>query len=127
MRVKEQAVIAEASSSQSSSNSQMIPNVRIFQPSNIVTEEIRFGFLDSTLFKIHGFLDPLIPTHYHSVTTQLLGTAMVQDAVSLLSSGSCDNDSAASATATATATDGVVVTRLDYGDFVRIVGKDAEE
>lgn len=102
MRLKERAVI---------SSSEGIPKIRIFQPSNIVTEELRYGFLDKYLFKIHGFLDKVIPKHYHSVTTQFLGTAMVQDAVELLSGSS-------------SATDEERVTFLDYEDFERIVGED---
>lgn len=101
MRLKERAVI---------SSSEGIPKIRIFQPSNIVTEEPRYGFLDKYLFKIHGFLDKVIPKHYHSVTTQFLGTAMVQDTVQLLSGSS-------------SATDKERVTFLDYGDFEHIVGE----
>jgi len=102
MRLKEQAVI---------SSSEGIPKIRIFQPSNIVTEELRYGFLDKYLFKMHRFLDKVIPKHYHSVTTQFLGTAMVQDAVQLLSGSS------------SSATDKERVAFLDYGDFERIVGE----
>ena len=109
MGLKEQAVISNARAAATTS----LPHVRIFQPSNIITEEIRYGWLDWTLFKIHAVIDPVIPTKYHSVTTELLAKAMVKDAMNVL---------------TGKASDGAVVdkdgaTRFTYGDFLRITGE----
>merc|ERR1712196_189021 len=117
MRLKENVVI---SSSTSSNNNKSIPFVRIFQPSNIITKELRYGWLDWSLFKFHAVFDSWLPTHYHSVTTQLLAGAMVQDAANVLSGkniaiGDVGKDGE----------DGVV--RLDYDDFVSIVGKEEGE
>jgi len=115
MRLKENVVI----SSSSSSNNKSIPFVRIFQPSNIITEELRYGWLDWTLFKFHAVFDSWLPTHYHSVTTQLLADAMVQDAANVLSGEN---------TATVLSEEGEDgVVRLDYDDFVIIVGKEETE
>jgi len=93
-------------------NSRSIPFVRIHQPSNIITEKIRYGWLDWTLFKILPWIDPWIPTKYHSVNVTLLGMAMVQDAIRLLSgtTGSDNEDDH----------DGP----RTYGDFLRIAGTD---
>jgi len=101
------------------SNSKTIPFVRIFQPSNIITEEIRYGWLDWTIFQIHPLLDPWIPTRYHSVNVTLLGMAMVGDAVRVLSgttTSTSDDDM--------TARDEDGATRLTYGDFLRVAETD---
>lgn len=68
MGLKELAVINE---------SKNIPFVRIFRPSNIITKEIRYGWLDWTLFKFHKVADPIIPTKYHSVKVELLGIKFI--------------------------------------------------
>merc|ERR1712227_610955 len=117
MRLKENVVIS--SSSASSNNNKSIPYVRIFQPSNIITKELRYGWLDWSLFKFHAVFDSWLPTHYHSVTTQLLADAMVQDAADVLSGKN---------TAVVLSEDGEDgVVRLDYDDFVNIVGKEETE
>ena len=95
------------------SNSEHIPFVRIFQPSTIITDEIRYGWMDWAFFKFHGVADPWLPTPYHSVTTQLLANAMVEDAVGILSEGNTAGDGNAGE-------DGVK--RFTYGDFLRITG-----
>eukprot|EP00536_Pseudo-nitzschia_multiseries_P001878 jgi/Psemu1/182214/e_gw1.24.88.1 len=94
-------------------NSVTIPFVRIFQPCNIITEEIRYGWLDWAIFKIQPWIDPWIPTKYHSVNVTLLGMAMVRDAIRLLSGTNTDEEYGA--------------TRLTYGDFLRIAEKDFAE
>jgi len=98
------------------SNSKTIPFVRIFQPANIFTKEIRYGWLDWTLFKIQPLFDPWIPTRYHSVNVTLLGMAMVGDAVRILSETTSSDDD--------TIRDEEGATRLTYGDFLRIAEKD---
>lgn len=95
--LKERAVVSNAASGAA---------VRIFQPSNIVTKEIRYGWLDWALFRIQPWIDPYVPARYHSVEAALLGEAMVGDAVGLLAAG---GDGPPGGT-----------TRLTYGDFVRI-------
>merc|ERR1712227_513588 len=115
MRLKENVVISSSSASSTNKKS-MIPFVRIFQPSNIITKELRYGWLDWTLFKFHAVFDSWLPTHYHSVTTQLLADAMVKDAANVLSGKNI---------AAVLGEDRVV--RLDYDDFVNIVGKEETE
>jgi len=121
MGLKEKSVLSNSNGS--------IPFVRIFQPSNIITKELRYGWLDWTLFKFHAIFDEWLPTRYHSVTTELLANAMVQDAVNVLSGnagtniadgggGHGDGDVGGDG-------DGDGATRFTYGDFVRIVGEDA--
>lgn len=100
------------------SNSKTIPFVRIFQPANIITEEIRYGWLDWTIFRIQPLLDPWIPTRYHSVNVTLLGMAMLGDAVRILSGTTTSSDD------DMTARDEDGATRLTYGDFLRIAEKD---
>lgn len=95
------------------SNSVRIPFVRIFQPSNIVTDEIRYGWFDWAVFKFHYFADPWLPTPYHSVTTRLLATAMVDDAANVLSGR---RDAAKGGTE-----------RFTYGDFARIAAGNRNE
>lgn len=106
MGLKELAVINE---------SKNIPFVRIFRPSNIITKEIRYGWLDWTLFKFHKVFDPIIPTKYHSVKVGLLGEAMVNDAAQMLSSKH-EGDGVSSR-----------VTKHTYGDFLNIMAKKSEE
>merc|ERR1712188_116371 len=113
MRLKENVGIS--SSASSTNNKSMIPFVRIFQPSNIITKELRYGWLDWSLFKFHAVFDSWLPTHYHSITTQLLADAMVQDAANVLSGKNTALNGE----------DGVV--RLDYDDFVSLVGKEETE
>ena len=96
-------------------NSKSIQFVRIHQPSNIITEDIRYGWLDWTLFKILPWIDPWIPTKYHSVNATLLGMAMVQDAIRLLS-GTTGGDDEDDHNGPRT-----------YGDFLRIAGTDFAE
>jgi len=112
MGLKEKSVL-------SNSNVSSIPFVRIFQPSNIITKELRYGWLDWTLFKFHAIFDEWLPTRYHSVTTELLANAMVQDAVNVLSGNAGTN------IADGSSGDGDGAIRFTYGDFVRIVGEDA--
>lgn len=109
--LKEEAVISNTMDAAASATD--VPQIRIFQPSNIITKEIRYGWVDWTFFKFHSVMDPYIPTRYHSVTTELLATAMVNDAMSILSgkpAGGIVSDK-----------DGA--TRFTYGDFVRIAGE----
>lgn len=103
MRLKEEAVI--------SASEGVIPYIRIFQPSNIITRELRYGWLDWSLFKFHAVFDEWLPTEYHSVTTELLADAMVEDSVQVLSGKT---------TKTGTAF-------LKYGDFLTILGEDRGE
>jgi hypothetical protein len=106
MGLKELAVINE---------SKNVPFVRIFRPSNIITKEIRYGWLDWTLFKFHKVFDPIIPIKYHSVKVGLLGEAMVNDAAQMLSSKR-EGDVVSSR-----------VTKHTYGDFLNIMAKKSEE
>jgi len=110
MGLKEQAVISNARLAATTTTTSSPAHVRIFNPSNIITEEIRYGWLDWTLFKIHAVIDPVLPTKYHSVTTKLLASAMVKDAMNVLTgSAHVDEDDGA--------------TRFTYGDFLRITGE----
>ena len=84
-----------------------IPFIRLFQPSTIVTEDIRYGWVDWTLFHLHKFLDPIMPYHYHSVPAKLLGMAIANDAGEILRD------------------EGVSVKRvmdLHYLDYIRVAG-----
>ena len=108
MGLKENAILKVSSG--------IVPSIRIFLPSNIITKETRYGWLDWALFKFHGVFDEWLPTQYHSVTTELLAEAMVQDTVNVLSDKSDAFD---------TDDDGAV--RLDYGDFLTIVGNGKEQ
>jgi len=100
------------------------PSIRIFQPSNIITKEMRYGWLDWTVFNFHAIFDPWLPTRYHSVTTELLATAMVTDSVHILS-----GKTPSASTTTVCGDVGVDgATRFTYKDFVRIVaGEDVGE
>ena len=119
MGLKETAVASEVSKMTTH-----IPLVRIFQPSNIITEEIRYGWLDWTVFKFHAVFDPWLPTRYHSVTTELLAYAMVTDSINILSGSTAS--ASASTTVSNVGEDGA--TRFTYGDFVRIAaGEDVGE
>lgn len=100
--LKERAVLSNALPT--------IPIIRIFQPSTIVTAEIRYGWVDRVLFKIHSWMDPWIPSQHRSVPVGLLGKAMVEDAVAVLSSDATEPG----------------VTRFTYNDFVRIAGTDSD-
>lgn len=99
MRLKEEAVI--------SSSKGKIPFVRIFMPSDIITKEIRYGWLDWSIFKFHAVFDDWLPTEYHSVTTEFLAEAMVKDSDNVLSGQTPDAS----------------VTFLKYGDFATFVGE----
>ena len=114
MGVKETAVVSAVT--KMTTTTQIPPLVRIFQPSNIITKELRYGWLDWTVFKFHAVFDPWLPTRYHSVTTELLADAMVTDAINILS-----GSTAASATTTVGEVGADGATRFTYGDFVRIV------
>lgn len=103
MRLKEEAVI--------SASEGVIPYIRIFQPSNIITRELRYGWLDWSLFKFHAVFDEWLPTEYHSVTTELLADAMVEDSVNALSGKTIETGPAF----------------LKYGDFLTILGEDQRE
>jgi hypothetical protein len=119
MGLKETAVASEVSKM---ATTMKIPLVRIFQPSNIITKEIRYGWLDWTVFKFHAVFDSWLPTRYHSVTTELLASAMVTDSINILSGST----SSASTTVGEVGKDGA--TRFTYGDFVRIAaGEDVGE
>lgn len=117
MGMKEQAVISNARATAATASTKP-PIIRIFEPSSIITEELRYGWTDWTLFKLHAVLDPWIPTKYHSVPIKLLATAMVQDAMDVLTGR------ALGATGT-TVDDEDGVTRFTYSDFVRIAGEEA--
>ncbi len=108
MRLKEIAVILASMGT--------IPSIRIFRPSNIITKDNRYGWLDWVLFKIHGVVDEWLPTEYHSVTTELLAESMVKDAVNVLSGKTEIFD-----------VDQKGAVRLDYGDFLTILGKGKEK
>ena len=84
-----------------------ISSVRIFQPSNIVTETIRYGWVDWTIFKISPFLDAILPAFYHSVPVKLLGMAFARDAMSMIDLKSHEKG----------------VTALTYNDFIKIAGE----
>lgn len=84
-----------------------IPSVRVFRSSNIVTENIRYGWLDWTLFKVLPYVDPLIPERFHSVKVRTLGEAMAGDAAEVLSRVDAP----------------MGVTPLLYGDYMRIAGE----
>ena len=100
MRLKEEAII--------SATKGIIPFVRIFMPSDIITKEIRYGWLDWTIFKLHAIFDDwLLTGEYHSVTTELLGEAIVKDSVNVLSGK----------------TKASSVEFLKYNDFLKIVGE----
>jgi len=105
MGLKEKAVTTE---------SKNIPYVRIFQPSTITTEELRYGWVDWTLFRLHKMLDPIIPMQYHSVKVGLLGAVIAGDAVRVLSADHATNRSESSALKTGEA-------RLTYADYLRII------
>jgi hypothetical protein len=98
MRLKEEAII--------SASKAIIPIVRIFMPSDIITKELRYGWLDWSIFKFHAIFDDWLPSEYHSVTTELLGEAMVKDSVNVLSGK----------------TSATGVEFLKYDDFLKIVG-----
>jgi len=115
MGMKERAVVANSEGT--------IPFVRIFQPSNIITKETRYGWFDWTIFKFHGVFDPWLPTKYHSVTTELLANAMVKDAVNILSG----TTPTPTETAITDDVDDDGATRFSYGDFLRIVGEGTRE
>mmetsp|Transcript_13436 Transcript_13436/g.26820 ORF Transcript_13436/g.26820 Transcript_13436/m.26820 type:complete len:318 (+) Transcript_13436:22-975(+) len=85
-----------------------ISNVRIFQPSNIVTHETRYGWFDRILFQILPYINPILPEKYRSVPVRLLGMAMAADAAKKL----LDETHA----------DDAVVTKLTRGDFIDIAG-----
>jgi len=108
MRLKEKAVVSASAGT--------IPSIRIFRPSNIITKESRYGWVDSVLFKFHGVFDEWLPTEYHSVTTELLAESMVKDAVNVLSGKTEVFD-----------VDEKGAVRLNYGDFLTIVGKGKEQ
>merc|ERR1712232_1062806 len=115
MGLKEKAVVSNSEG--------RIPFVRIFQPSNIITKETRYGWFDWTIFKFHGVFDPWLPTKYHSVTTELLANAMVKDAVNILSG----TTPTPTETAITDDVDDDGATRFSYGDFLRIVGEGTGE
>jgi len=98
MGLKEMAVKTE---------SKNIQSVRFFRPSNIITKEIRYGWLDWSLFKFHKVFDPILPTKYHSVKVELLGAAFAGDAVLHLNRINASG-----------------VTQLIYHDFLRITAED---
>lgn len=92
-----------------------VPFIRLFQPSSIVTKEIRYGWIDWTIFKLSKVFDPILPCKYHSVEVRLLGAAMAEDAVELLSADKGIEESKVNSTMQQ-------VARLSYGDYVRIAG-----
>jgi hypothetical protein len=97
-----------------------VPHACLVRPSNLVTDDIRYGWLDWTLFRILPYIDPLLPARYRSVPVRLLGLAMVGDAVEVLSRGT-GNDDQGSGQGGA-----VTVSNLGYEDFVRIAGEEYE-
>ena len=104
--------------------SENIPFVRMFRPSTIVTEDIRYGWVDWTLFHLHKVLDPIMPALYHSVPVRLLGMAMVQDALGILSSTGRHTGSTATGD-NAMEDDGASkVAYLHYSDFVSLAGEE---
>ena len=90
-----------------------IPHVRFFQPSNIKTDEVRYGWVDWTLFKLLPVLDPLFPSQYKSIYFRLLGKAIATDAVQVL-----HNDDGASGSTSETTSN---IAYLKYADFYQIL------
>jgi len=83
--------------------------IRIFQPSNIVTESTRYGWFDWILLRLLPYLDPIMPEQYHSVPVQMLGMAMTRDAEEVLQGDTH-------------ATLKERVTYLGYEDYIRLSG-----
>lgn len=96
------------------SSASSIPYVRIFQPSNIKTDQSRYGWADWTLFKLLPFIDPLLPSPYKSIYFRLLGKAIATDAVQILL-----NDDGGSSRSTSATTSNV--TYLKHADFNQIL------
>eukprot|EP00558_Chaetoceros_sp_UNC1202_P010088 CAMPEP_0197241170 /NCGR_PEP_ID=MMETSP1429-20130617/7277_1 /TAXON_ID=49237 /ORGANISM="Chaetoceros sp., Strain UNC1202" /LENGTH=399 /DNA_ID=CAMNT_0042700963 /DNA_START=13 /DNA_END=1212 /DNA_ORIENTATION=+ len=123
-----------ASSSTTASSNIPSIHLRLFQPSSIITEEERYGWVDWTLFRLHKVLDPILPTKYHSVKVGLLGMAMAEDAVDILTNGdgvdSGDDADSTSHGPTENLSGGETspprVTQLSYDHYVRIAGSEFE-
>jgi len=96
-------------------NAKNVPHIRLFQPSTIVTEEYRYGWVDRTIFAFHAVFDPYVPTQYHSVDVRLLGMAMVADAKKILHS-SVGQDASES-----------ILAKVTYADYINIAGEAFEE
>ena len=88
-------------------------HVSIMQPSNIVTETTRYGWVDYLLFKALPWLDPLLSESHHSVHVKLLGMAFAKDAENVLTlkDGGSNSHSIEEK--------GVSVTKLTYKDFLK--------
>lgn len=96
-----------------------IAHIRLFQPSSIVTEETRYGWVDRIFFFLHGWLDEVIPVKYHSVDVRLLGMAMVADAKEVLSNGKTHSLSPPS--------EELNIAKLMYADFLNVAGESFKE
>lgn len=107
--LEEQAVIHAATN---------VSTVSMFQPNTILTNEYRYGIVDRTFFMLHKFLDPIIPSMYHSVHAQMLGVSIVEDAVQKLTSKSPPN---VYCSVLENAHGSVLkVFRLTYNDFLKL-------
>eukprot|EP00295_Goniomonas_pacifica_P010473 CAMPEP_0175829052 /NCGR_PEP_ID=MMETSP0107_2-20121207/13133_1 /TAXON_ID=195067 ORGANISM="Goniomonas pacifica, Strain CCMP1869" /NCGR_SAMPLE_ID=MMETSP0107_2 /ASSEMBLY_ACC=CAM_ASM_000203 /LENGTH=141 /DNA_ID=CAMNT_0017141813 /DNA_START=54 /DNA_END=476 /DNA_ORIENTATION=- len=69
-----------------------VPKIRIFRPSTLVTDDIRFGWIDWMLFKIHYVLDPIIPSEWHSIHVRDVGHAMTIASEDALKGTTSDKD-----------------------------------
>jgi uncharacterized protein YbjT (DUF2867 family) len=52
------------------------PRVSIFQPSLLVTREIRYGLQDQITQAVFPWIAPLLPSRFHQITVEELGRAM---------------------------------------------------
>ena len=87
--------------------------IRLFQPNTIVTEQPRYGWFDTILFRLHGILDRYLPERYHSVDVKLLGRAMVEVArMKLMEKEDITSQD---------------VSQLTYKDYVSVTGKTNQE
>ncbi len=95
--------------------SNSVSHVHIFRPCTIVTEDTRYGWVDTIIFKMHSVLDPIFPAHYRSIKAKSLGMAFSSDAVNMLQeSESADTSS----------NDSSRVKKFFHDDFVRIIGSE---
>ncbi|CAB9503164.1 Inherit from COG: epimerase dehydratase [Seminavis robusta] len=93
-------------------------HISLFQPSTIVTETERYGWLDWTLFRVHPLVDPWLPPRYRSVKVQLLGMAMAMDAQTYVQ----DSDDSSSKFTRSIRT----MSKLSYLGYIYIVEEEPE-
>ena len=98
--------------------------ISLFQASTIVTREYRYGFFDRAFFILHKFLNPILPSMWHSVDVRLLGMSMAGDAIQKLSPQIPSN---ASCSVLKNDDGGLLkIFRLTYNDYLSIAGVDFE-